>query len=34
MTIEQLKADIARDFGTPAMVIDLDIVERNIARLQ
>ena len=34
MTIESLKAEIARQFGTPAVVIDLDIVERNIARLQ
>ena len=34
MTTETLKAEIARDFGTPAVVIDLDIVERNIARLQ
>ena len=34
MSIDTLKAEIARDFGTPAMVIDLDIVERNIARLQ
>ena len=25
---------IAREFGTPAVVIDLDRVERNIARLQ
>jgi D-serine deaminase-like pyridoxal phosphate-dependent protein len=34
MTIESLKAEIARRYGTPAVVIDLDIVERNIARLQ
>jgi D-serine deaminase-like pyridoxal phosphate-dependent protein len=34
MSIESLKAEIARQFGTPAVVIDLDIVERNIARLQ
>ena len=25
---------IAREFGTPAVVIDLDRVERNIARVQ
>ncbi len=25
---------IAREFGTPAVVIDLDVVERNIARVQ
>lgn len=25
---------IAREYGTPAVVIDLDVVERNIARLQ
>src|SRR5437870_12164840 len=29
-----LAAKIARDYGTPAAVIDLDRVERNIARLQ
>lgn len=29
-----LKHDIARLFGTPSVVIDLDVVERNIARLQ
>jgi D-serine deaminase-like pyridoxal phosphate-dependent protein len=29
-----LKAEIARRYGTPAVVIDLDVVERNIARLQ
>ncbi len=29
-----LAETIARDFGTPCAVIDLDIVERNIARLQ
>jgi D-serine deaminase-like pyridoxal phosphate-dependent protein len=29
-----LKHDIARQFGTPCAVIDLDIVERNIARVQ
>ena len=34
MTIETLKAEIARQFGTPAVVIDLDVVERNIARVQ
>jgi D-serine deaminase-like pyridoxal phosphate-dependent protein len=30
----QLAEEIAREFGTPAVVIDLDRVERNIARLQ
>jgi D-serine deaminase-like pyridoxal phosphate-dependent protein len=30
----RLAEDIAREFGTPAVVIDLDLVERNIARLQ
>jgi D-serine deaminase-like pyridoxal phosphate-dependent protein len=30
----QLAEAIAREFGTPAVVIDLDRVERNIARLQ
>jgi D-serine deaminase-like pyridoxal phosphate-dependent protein len=29
-----LKAEIARLYGTPAIVIDLDIVDRNIARIQ
>ncbi len=29
-----IKTEIARRYGTPAVVIDLDIVERNIARLQ
>jgi D-serine deaminase-like pyridoxal phosphate-dependent protein len=30
---EGLKAEIARIYGTPAVVIDLDKVEANIARL-
>jgi D-serine deaminase-like pyridoxal phosphate-dependent protein len=34
MSIETLKAEIARQFGTPAVVIDLDVVDRNIARVQ
>jgi D-serine deaminase-like pyridoxal phosphate-dependent protein len=34
MSIERLKAEVARRYGTPALVIDLDIVERNIARAQ
>ncbi len=34
MSIENLKAEVARQFGTPAVVIDLDVVERNIARVQ
>ena len=34
MTAESLKAEIARRYGTPAVVIDLGVVERNIARLQ
>jgi D-serine deaminase-like pyridoxal phosphate-dependent protein len=34
MSTDRLKAEIARRYGTPAHVIDLDIVERNIARLQ
>ena len=34
MSIETLKAEIAREFGTPAVVIDLDRVEANIARVQ
>jgi D-serine deaminase-like pyridoxal phosphate-dependent protein len=32
--IETLKQRVAREFGTPAMVIDLDVVEANIARMQ
>lgn len=32
--MDTLAQDIARTFGTPAHVIDLDKVERNIARLQ
>jgi D-serine deaminase-like pyridoxal phosphate-dependent protein len=34
LTIPELKAQIAREFSTPAVVIDLDRVERNIARVQ
>jgi D-serine deaminase-like pyridoxal phosphate-dependent protein len=34
MNGDALKAKIAREFGTPAVVIDLDCVERNIARVQ
>ncbi|MBF9194947.1 D-TA family PLP-dependent enzyme [Microvirga terrestris] len=34
MSIEDLKAKVAREFGTPAVVVDLDVVERNIARVQ
>ncbi len=34
MSLAQLKATIARDFGTPAVVIDLDRVDANIARVQ
>src|SRR3954465_5615177 len=34
MSIQALKDEIARQFGTPAVVIDLDVVERNIARVQ
>ncbi|MCL4765894.1 MAG: D-TA family PLP-dependent enzyme [Hyphomicrobiaceae bacterium] len=34
MSIERLKAQVAREFGTPAVVIDLDLMERNIARVQ
>lgn len=34
MSIETLKREVAEAFGTPAVVIDLDIVERNIARVQ
>ncbi len=34
MSLAQLKSIIAHDFGTPAVVIDLDRVEANIARVQ
>src|SRR5215468_12319090 len=34
MSIDTLKAEIADGYGTPAVVIDLDRVERNIARVQ
>jgi D-serine deaminase-like pyridoxal phosphate-dependent protein len=34
MGLADLKATIAREFGTPAVVIDLDRVEANIARIQ
>jgi len=34
VSAETLKTQIAREFGTPAVVIDLDRVERNIARVQ
>ena len=33
-SLAALKQTIAREFGTPAVVIDLDRVERNIARVQ
>lgn len=32
--VDQLKKEIAASFGTPCAVIDLDIVDRNIARIQ
>jgi D-serine deaminase-like pyridoxal phosphate-dependent protein len=34
MSIDTLKTRIAREFGTPAVVVDLDRVERNIRRVQ
>ncbi len=34
MSLDALKKTIAAEFGTPAVVIDLDRVERNIARVQ
>jgi D-serine deaminase-like pyridoxal phosphate-dependent protein len=34
MSIETLKSEIADAFGTPAVIIDLDRVEANIARVQ
>lgn len=32
--METLKARVAREIGTPALVVDLDVVDRNIARVQ
>ncbi|MCP8939601.1 D-TA family PLP-dependent enzyme [Alsobacter sp. SYSU M60028] len=34
MSPDQLKSEIARRYGTPSLVVDLDVVERNIARVQ
>jgi len=34
VTDEPFKQDIIERFGTPCAVIDLDVVDRNIARLQ
>lgn len=34
MDAAALKAEIAASFGTPALVVDLDVVDRNIARVQ
>ena len=34
MSLKALKAEIAGTYGTPAVVIDLDVVESNIARVQ
>jgi hypothetical protein len=33
-SLDDLKRTIAREFGTPALVIDLDKVEANIKRVQ
>ena len=33
-SMEELKAAVARHYGTPCLMIDLDVVERNIARAQ
>src|SRR3712207_5640345 len=32
--MDGLAVEIAKEFGTPSVVVDLDRVERNIARLQ
>lgn len=32
--VDDVHIRIAREFGTPAVIIDLDVVERNIARVQ
>ncbi|MBQ0821062.1 D-TA family PLP-dependent enzyme [Microvirga terrae] len=34
MSLQALKDEVARQFGTPAVVVDLDVVERNVARVQ
>ena len=34
MSLNALKTEIAKRYGTPAVVIDLDVVESNIARVQ
>ncbi len=34
MSLDDLKRTISQEFGTPAVVIDLDRVERNISRVQ
>ena len=34
MSTEDLVSAVAREFGTPAVVVDLDVVDRNIARIQ
>ena len=34
MSLADLKTRISHEFGTPAVVIDLDVVDRNIARVQ
>ncbi len=34
MSIDKLKQEIGEAFGTPAVVIDLDVVDRNIERVQ
>ncbi len=34
MSLDDLKQTIAREFGTPSVVVDLDRVERNVARVQ
>ena len=34
MSVDTLKTRIAREFGTPVAVVDLDRVDRNIARVQ
>jgi D-serine deaminase-like pyridoxal phosphate-dependent protein len=34
MTSQAFKTSLIRQFGSPAVVIDLDVVERNIARVQ
>ena len=32
--IDRMKMEVIKNFGTPCLIIDLDVVERNIQRAQ